>query len=239
MPRFPDQMKRWSRPENVVKPFDWSLTGPVRRLRGDIQELILFPILRAVVRLRVENKEHLQDLDGPVVIVANHTSHFDCPIVLAALPYRIRTRTIVAAAADYFYRTKALGALTSLALGTVPFEREGSRESLDRLKEGIRRGWSVLIFPEGTRSKTGKMRRFRAGASYLCVDTRCAALPILIKGAFDIMPKGRKFPRPGKVTVRFGRPVGPRPDDDYESMNERIYEAMLELGSEAEGGPAG
>ena len=227
-------LKRFRRPARVIKPFDWSMTAPARGLRGDIQELLLFPILRAIVRLRFENREFLRDLDGPLVVVANHTSHFDCPIILAALPHRIRHHTIVAAAADYFYRTQTLGALTSLALGTVPFERGGSRESLERLKEGIRRGWSVLIFPEGTRSKTGKMRPFKSGASYLCVDMKCAALPIVIKGAFDIMPKGRWFPKPGKVTVKFGRPVGPRPDDDYESMTTRIYEAMLELGSEPE-----
>ncbi|MGH9197430.1 MAG: lysophospholipid acyltransferase family protein, partial [Acidimicrobiia bacterium] len=161
--------------------------------------------------------------------------HLDCPVILAALPHRIRHRTIVAAAADYFYKVKTIGALTSLALGTIPFERhEGSRESLERCKEGLRRGWSVLLFPEGGRQSDGKIGQFKKGAAFLCVDAKCAGLPIYLRGTSDLMPKGSFFPRPGEVTVRFGKPVGVRPDDDYDSMTNRLQQALEALGSEAE-----
>jgi len=164
------------------------------------------------------------------VLVSNHTSHFDCPLILASLPHRIRHRTIVAAAADYFYKIQALGMLTSLALGTVPFERgAGSRESLDRLKEGLRRGWSVLIFPEGTRSPTGEMGRFKVGAAYLSIDTKTAALPIHIGGARDIMPKGAFLPKPGRVSITFGQPVGPRPSESYDDFTQRLRDEVSSL----------
>jgi 1-acyl-sn-glycerol-3-phosphate acyltransferase len=214
----------------LVKPFDWSLRSPIRGLRGDLQELILFPILRVFARMKVEKSDWLEKARGPFVIVSNHTSHFDAPVILAALPYRIRHRTIVAAAADYFYKFAPLGALTSLALGTVPFERhEGSGESLERCKEGIRRGWSVLIFPEGTRSGSGEMGGFKQGAAYLSVDTRCAALPVHLEGLQDVMPKGRFLPKRGRVSVKFGEPVGPTPDDDYRSFTSRLEEAVRNL----------
>lgn len=228
-------VKRERRTRRLLKPFDWALTGPARSLRGDLQELILFPILRLFARLKVEGQEHLKGVEGPVVVVANHTSHFDCPVILAALPHRIRHRTIVAAAADYFYKVQAVGALTSLALGTVPFERhEGSRESLEKLKEGIHRGWSVLIFPEGSRSNTGRLGHFKRGAAYLCVDAKCAAVPVYLEGAYDIMPKGASFPRPGRVLARFGPPVGPRPGDDYDSFTARMHDAVIALGADPE-----
>ena len=137
---------------------------------------------------------------------------------------------MVAAAADYFYKVAAVGALAELALGTIPFERhEGSRESLERCKEGLRRGWSVLIFPEGSRSKTGDLGEFKLGAAYLCVDVNCAAVPIHLEGAYAILPKGASFPKHGKVKVKFGPPVGPKPTDDYQSFTTRIHDAIAAL----------
>ncbi|HVF12524.1 MAG TPA: lysophospholipid acyltransferase family protein [Actinomycetota bacterium] len=219
------------RPRWVVEPFDWSLSGPARGIRNDLQEILLFPIVRSFSRMEIIGAENLNDEDGPCVIVANHTSHFDCPLILACLPHHIRHKTIVAAAADYFFKVQAVGAMASLALGAIPFHRhEGSRESLEKLKEGIRRGWSVLIFPEGSRSQSGRLGHFKQGAAYLCVDTRCRAVPIYIEGAYDILPKGASFPRPGRVKATIGRPIGPTPSDDYESFTERLHEAVTALG---------
>jgi 1-acyl-sn-glycerol-3-phosphate acyltransferase len=222
-------------PRRLLQPFDWALSGPVRGLRGDIQELLLFPFVRLFARTKIEGADNLEGIEGPVVVVSNHTSHLDCPVILACLPRRIRHKTIVAAAADYFYKVGALGALTSLALGTVPFSRhEGSRESLEGLKEGLRRGWSILVFPEGTRSATGKMGHFKRGAAFLCVDAKCAALPVFLEGPYDIMPKGASFPKRGRVLVRFGPPVGPKPQDDYDSFTRRIHDAVVALGADPE-----
>jgi 1-acyl-sn-glycerol-3-phosphate acyltransferase len=165
-----------------------------------------------------------------VILFSNHTSHLDCPVILTALPRRLRRRTIVAAAADYFWKVKALGAITSLALGTVPFKRrEGSRQSIEALKEGVRRGWSVLMFPEGGRSHTGKIGQFKQGAAYICLDTHSAAVPIYIEGAHRLMPKGSPMPKQGDVLVRFGAPVKPSPTDDYASFTARMESAILDL----------
>lgn len=232
--------QRTYRPRRLVEPFDWALTGPARGLRSDLQELVLFPIVRTFARIRAEGKEHLRNVSGPVVLAANHASHFDCPVILAALPKRVRHRTVVVAAADYFYRSPAVGALTSLALGTVPFERhEGSAESLERVKEGLRRGWSVMIFPEGTRSRSGRLGVFKKGAAYLCIDARCAAVPIYVEGTADILPKGTSVPRPGRVRVRFGPPVAPRPSDDYDSFTRRLHDAIVALGARPGSGGGG
>lgn len=226
----PEQRRRFRPPRRLLRPFDWAFTGPARSVRRDLQELLLFPVVRFFASLRTEGSEHLEEVTGPVVLVSNHTSHLDCPVILAALPPRVRHRTIVAAAADYFWRVKALGALTSLALGAIPFKRrEGSSGSIESCKEGLRRGWSVLFFPEGSRSESGEVGAFKPGAAYLCVDTHCAALPIYIEGAHEIMPKGASLPRQGEVLVRFGRPVAPGPDDDYDSFTQRVREAVLAL----------
>lgn len=222
--------RKKSNDEAVLKPYDWALRGPFRGLRNDLQQLLLFPFVRWFARIKVEGKEHLKDLGGPVVIISNHSSHLDCPVILAALPNQVRQRTLVAAAADYFYKTKTLGFLTSLAVGAIPFQRhEGARESLENCKEALRRGWSVLIFPEGTRSKTGELGEFRPGASFLALDSMSATLPVRIVGAHDLMPKGRFLPRKGRVTVRFGPPVGVKPGETYEQYTERLWQAVANL----------
>jgi len=206
------------------------MAGPVRGMRGDIQEMLLFPLVHRFAGVRVAGAEAVSGIAGPVVMVANHTSYFDCPIILAALPRKIRHRTIVAAAADYLDRLESVGALASLALGAIPFETHtGSKASLDGCREALRRGWSVLIFPESSRSKTGKLGHFKKGAAYLCVDTKTAAVPILLEGAYDIMPKGAAMPRPGRVLVKIGEPVEPAPNDTYESFTERLHDAIAQL----------
>jgi 1-acyl-sn-glycerol-3-phosphate acyltransferase len=222
--------RRERRQARLVQPFDWALTAPARSLRSDVQDLVLFPIVRYFAKVTTEGQDHFDEVDGPAVLVSNHTSHLDCPVILSALPRRVRRRTIVAAAADYFWKVKALGAVTSLALGTVPFKRrDGSRQSIERLKEGLRRGWSVLMFPEGGRSRTGKLGQFKQGAAYICLDTHSAAVPIYIEGAHRLMPKGSSLPKQGEVLVRFGPPIKPRPGDDYASFTARLEDAILDL----------
>src|ERR671931_142273 len=128
--------------------YGWARTPPARLVRSAVQYGALVPILRFISPFTVIGKRNLARLKGPAVFVANHQSHFDAPICLAALGGRIRRRLVIAAAADYFYTTKVRGAAASLALGTVPFVRTGasSRRSLVMLKELVKDGWSVLIF---------------------------------------------------------------------------------------------
>src|ERR671931_1051522 len=132
--------------------YGWARTPPARLVRSAVQYGALVPILRFISPFTVIGKRNLAQLKGPAVFVANHQSHFDAPVCLAALGGRIRRRLVVAAAADYFYSSAVKGAAASLALGTVPFVRSGgsSRESLQFLKDLASSGWSVLIFPSGT-----------------------------------------------------------------------------------------
>ena len=107
----------------------------------------------------------------------------------------------MAAAADYFYSSAAKGAAASLTLGTVPFVRSGgsSRESLQFLKDLVGGGWSVLIFPSGTRG-TGASG-FKKGFAYVAVDKQIPVVPIYLHGLDQVMPKGAWLPLPGGVAV--------------------------------------
>jgi len=202
--------------ETPVSAVAWARTPPARLTRSLIQRFGLLPILHFISPYTVIGRRNLARLKGPAVFVANHQSHFDAPVCLAALGGRIRRRLVVAAAADYFYSTKLKGTAASLALGTVPFARTGgaSRRSLQMLKDLVGKGWSVLIFPSGTRG-TGATG-FKKGFAYVAVDMQVPVVPMYLHGLEEVMPKGSFIPLPGGVVVGIGPPIPP--GDDYDEL---------------------
>lgn len=209
----------------------WPRRPPARMLRAALQTALLLPAHALLCHpFRVEGSEHLSGTSPPLILVANHTSHLDTPSVLRALPWRIRRRAAVAAAADYFFRTRSTAAAMGLLLNAFPFSREGAvRASLEHCGDLVDDGWAVLVYPEGTRSPTGELLPFKSGIGLLATDLRVPVVPIAISGAHAILPKGRARPRPGPVTVRFGRPIVPAPDDDRVTTAARLEAAVADV----------
>jgi len=162
------------------------------------------------------------------MFIANHQSHFDAPVCLSALGGKVRKRLVIAAAADYFYKSDMVGAAASVALGTVPFHRSGglSRSSLELLKTLAGQGWSVLMFPSGTRG-VSSVTGFKKGFAYVAVDKQIPVVPIYLHGLDQVMPKGAWLPLPGGVAVGIGAPI--EPGDDYDDLVRRAEAAMLDL----------
>ena len=184
----------------------WPRTRAAGAARAVLQAVLLLPLVRLLCRpLRVEGARHLERAEGPFVFAANHASHADTAAVLAALPWRVRLRTAPAAAEDYFFRGRLRGALASLAIGAFPFPRHGS-EGLHRAEMLLDRGWNVLLFPEGTRSRDGSMGRFRPGVGLLA-SRGAAVVPVGIAGTRVVLAKGRRLPRRSPVAIAFGEPM--------------------------------
>jgi 1-acyl-sn-glycerol-3-phosphate acyltransferase len=188
-----------------VKRFQsWLRSRPCNVARAALQDALLVPALRSYCApYRTVGAERLT-MDGPLVIVANHASHFDAPAVLAALPHRLRHRTAIAAADDYFYRRPLVGLAFSLGIGTFPFPRHG-QVGIERAAELLEGGWNILIFPEGTRSEDGHLQPFRAGVANLLIATGGMVLPVGIVGSHAIWPRTHRWPRRGPLEVRLGR----------------------------------
>lgn len=179
--------------------------------------------------LTVERSPELGRLRGPALIIANHTSHFDTPVVLAALPPPLRQRTAVAAAADRFYRNTKRSWWYSLFWNTFPIKRGGGNAALDYPMSLLQHRWSILIYPEGGRYKTGRLGRFHHGATIMAMLGRVPVVPVFLDGLAEVMPKGQRSPQPGPVRVRIGAPVSLEGIDQVPDGTARLEEAMRDL----------
>ena len=209
----------------------WARSWAAGVARENFLRFVLGPIMDFYARRRSTGREKLAGLKGPVILVANHGSHIDTPVILSALPRRLRKRTAVAAAADYFYRNKAVAALVSLLFNTVPIERRGGGMTkggghLDKLLD---QGWNLLLYPEGTRKHGEGTGRVRRGAAVLAAAHNLSIVPIRVTGTRDAMPPGRIWPKRlrGKlwskrhrIEVSFGEPI--RPNGDATALIERV-----------------
>jgi 1-acyl-sn-glycerol-3-phosphate acyltransferase len=222
----------------------WTHTPAARVAREVLMRAAFGPIVDGYTHRRVVGLEHLRDVDAPAIFVANHASHLDTPALLCSLPGRWRRRTGVAAAADYFYTGRLLAATVSLSFGTVPVERSGRSLASDaaaRIERLIDRGWSLLVFAEGTRSRDGRVGRLHTGAAALAAQHARPLVPIHLAGSHAVMPVGRPWPvRPAgggrfarhPLVVSFGAPIRADPREDRYEVMERVRLFMERCGAE-------
>jgi len=217
-------------PEFKEFPTDWARSRAAVAARTAILQGGLTPLVRHETTLRVDGRDVLDELDGPVIFVANHSSHLDTALLLTTLPNRWQRKVAVGAAADYFFDVwwRAVG--SALVFATFPIERGGVglSETPTRL---LADGWSLVMFPEGTRSPDGWTRRFRLGAAYLAAQAKVPVVPIALIGSFAAMPRGRAWPKPGRpeVHVRYGRPLHLQDGEEARVFGGRINAAIATL----------
>src|SRR6201996_722043 len=224
----------------------WARSAPARMVRENFMRFVLNPLMDYYTARRATGREMLNALTEPVILVANHASHMDTPVILSALPRKLRKRTAVAAAADYFYRNKVTASVVSLIFNTVPIERRkssgGAPKSTSHLDTLLDDGWNLLLYPEGTRSRGGAPGRVRRGAAVLATAHNLAIIPIRVTGTADAMPPGRLWPkrlqgklfsRRHRITVSFGEPI--QPGGDAQALLDRV---QTFFDSTSTGGPS-
>jgi 1-acyl-sn-glycerol-3-phosphate acyltransferase len=218
-----------SRPSDL----GWARQEPVRSLRYLIQHALLLPFTEVMAHPKVEGREWVRELERPVIFAANHSSHADTSLILHALTDRARDRTVVAAAADYWFKRPMLGNLVSLFLNTFPFSRTGGAQAqLHSSSQLLKSGWNLVLFPEGSRSPDGRIQEFKPGVGHLANETGTPVVPVHIRGAYQIMPRGQKLPLPGPARVRIGKPMAPKPKEGSREFTARVEKAVRTLAAE-------
>lgn len=185
-------------------PRDREIGFSLLRLLGNI---CLRFVLRLYFRLRIEGRENLPK-EGSFILVANHSSHLDAPTLASVLPLRKMDKTHSVAAKDYFFSSFWRAFFSVIFMNAIPFDREENLiEGLELCKKALDQGEILILFPEGTRSKTGEMGEFKPGIGTLVAGTDIPVVPVTIRGAFEALPKGKWFPRPKKIEVKIGKPL--------------------------------
>jgi 1-acyl-sn-glycerol-3-phosphate acyltransferase len=191
-------------------------------------------LMNTYVRVRSVGLENIPR-SGAFILAPNHCSHLDSPAVLTAI--RRRRRVWVAGAEDYFFNTPVKRLVFGKLLDTIAFDRRADgMQGLRRCGHALRRGDGLLLFPEGTRSVSGRMQPFKIGAAVLAVERQVPIVPVHICGTHRLFPKGGRVVRPGVVTVMFGTPVEPSALDEkadhyaaFREMTDRVRAAVAEL----------
>jgi len=215
----------------------WARRYPVRLVRAAVLDGVTRPLVHAIASPTIDGLDRLEALTHPAIFAANHASHIDTPLLLTALPERIRHRSAIAAAADTFFDKEWKAALSAFSIGAIPIERIRVSPQSTRLgAELIRDGWNLVIFPEGGRSVDGWGRAHRAGAAYLAQRTGAPVVPVHLEGTRRIQKKGTKGIRPSSTRVSFGRPLLPDAGEDTRAFAARIERAIAVLADEEANG---
>jgi long-chain acyl-CoA synthetase len=222
-------------------PWSWAMQAG----RGAFIELVMRPAVWLLGAPRVVC-EAAELPDAPVLVIANHVTAYDGALVLYALPAKLRRRVAAAMSGEMlmdmrharnqpnavanFFGPAAYWLLTAL-FNVFPLPRaRGFRRSFAHAGEAMDHGYSVLIFPEGTRSRDGRLHAFRPGIGLLAEESRVPIVPVALVGLGELRASGKRWFRSGKIEVRIGRAIAAAEEEsDPAEITTRLEEAVRGL----------
>jgi 1-acyl-sn-glycerol-3-phosphate acyltransferase len=174
----------------------------------DLTRMILGTVARLIYRPDIEGEENIPRT-GPLLLASNHLSFVDSIVIPLIAPRRV----VFLAKAEYFTGHGLRGTLMRwlfTAVGAVPIQRGtagAAQGALDSALQILDDGLAFGIYPEGTRSRDGRLYRGRTGVAWLALTAGCPIVPVALSGTQDIQPVGSRIPRIAKIRIRFGEPL--------------------------------
>jgi 1-acyl-sn-glycerol-3-phosphate acyltransferase len=173
-----------------------------------IARFVLRPLFFVLFRPHITGRENVP-LTGPVILASNHLSFIDS----IAIPLVAPRRVAYLAKAEYFTGSGIGGWLSRTlftAVGAMPVERQTHRAAqgaLDTALGALNQGIAFGLYPEGTRSKDGKLARGKTGVAWLALTADCPVVPVAVAGTDKAQPIGARWPRPHRISIAFGEPL--------------------------------
>ena len=212
-------------PLDALWAFPWTFTsGRVDALYNSAMWIAQVGLRIAGIRWKVVGFDQL-DLSRNYIFMSNHVSNLDPPLLIPLLPHRVTVMV-----KKELFKVPVFGKAMLMA-DFVPIDRhnrEAAIASVREAEETVKRGLHMAVFPEGTRSRDGKLLPFKKGPFYLALEAGVSIVPITIVGTERLLPKGRVLAKPGEATVIFHPPVDPRV---YPERDELISVVRNAIGS--------
>jgi long-chain acyl-CoA synthetase len=222
----------------------WSRRWPARALRWINLAFWILPVTRLLTRPVRSGVEKIGTLTPPVIFVANHQSHLDTPLILAALPQRWRYRVAPAMYKEYFSphfhpreftrRERVASSLKYYAVVLafhafpIPQQEAGLLDALRYAGDLVSDGWSLLIYPEGERRPGGQMGEFHPGVGLFAARLKVPLVPLRLEGVDRVLPPNRMLPRFHRTRIAFGDPIRAQGEDPL-ALARRLKESILAL----------
>ncbi|MDA2922317.1 AMP-binding protein [Patescibacteria group bacterium AH-259-L07] len=212
----------------------WPRHWTISWLRNALQPVFVFLLLKIFVKFKIEGQENLENLELPAIFMPNHLSYLDSVVVAISMPLSIRRKIAFAAAKDAVYDTyKYLIWLFELLFNIFPFprqEKENIKLGLEYMGKLLDQNWSIIVYPEGKMSLTGRLGLLKRGAGLIAVEMDTYIVPIKMIGTNYILPPGKIIPRKtGVITVKFGKPIKFSRQDSYIQVTQKIQQIMQQL----------
>ncbi len=215
-----------------VKDEDWhdflhSSTSELKLPHGSLGLSLLskssYLFFKLYNRLEIKGKENIT-AKGPFIIAPNHQSFLDGALVAAGLPSEILKNS-------YYYATEnhvkgALRKTFAQHSNIILMERGNLRESILKLAEVLKQGKNVIIFPEGSRTRTGKITDFKKTFAILSNELQVPIVPVCIKGAYEALPRSKRFVSPHKIEIEFLTPIAPDSNRSYDEIAEEVKQII-------------
>ena len=234
-------------PEHYLYP-RWPWWAPVAWIRSMFLECIAQPLIWFLGNPRVVGGTNLHT-DEPLLIVCNHVTAYDGPLVQYALPGRMRRRVATAMAGEmledyrHFRNPEGLpGKKRFMVLGPAAYllvtalynvfplpRKKDFQRSFAHAGAAMDAGYNVLVFPEGTRSAAGELARFRPGIGLLVKESQSAVLPVAIRGLGALKTQGRGWFRSGRLEICVGEPIRFKPQESEASITTRLHDEVERL----------
>lgn len=159
------------------------------------------------------------------IIVSNHSSHLDTPLIFSCFPFKNVNKIRAVAALDYFFSNPIIRVLSHLLCNIIPISRKSADfMAISMCKEILASGGNIIIYPEGTRTRTGKIGEFKPGVGLLLKKTKVSVLPVFIKGTFECFNYKKIFPSFGPIEITFGSPM----EFTQQVLNKLSYKEIAE-----------
>ena len=200
-----------------------SLELPSTSLFYPLHAKMLKSFLKVNNRLKIVGEKNVPK-NGPIIIAPNHQSFLDGGIVAAGLSCKTLRNS-------YFFATEEhvkhpVVKYMAKRNNVILMERRNLKNSILKLSEVLKKGKNVIIFPEGSRSYDGEMVPFKKTFAILSKELNVPVLPVCIRGAYDVLPRGSRWIKSKKIEVEYLRPVMPGNDDTYDSLSDKVRDSI-------------